>query len=55
MKDWQCDQTSTNILESVATLIATEKDSAKSTLYLEVVLKKIIEPLEENISWITSA
>ena len=54
MKDWKCDDSSQNILESLAILICREAESNedKCKENIKVVMSKMIEPLIEMISWI---
>ena len=53
MKDWKHCQASTNMLESMAILIkANHENTQLQTEYLRTVVKKMVDPLVENITWI---
>lgn len=53
-KDWKDDESSHNILESLAILICSlvDKDAQKCTEYLKLVISKIFDPLMEHINWL---
>lgn len=54
VKDWLNDDSTKDRIEGLVVLILAEEDSTKCHQLLEMLLKKIIDPLVENINWIKS-
>jgi hypothetical protein len=53
-KDWKDDESSHNILQSLAILICSlsDKDPQKCTEFLKLVISKIFDPIMEHINWL---
>lgn len=52
-KDWKCENANMSLLASIGSLICSVADTSEQqcTAYLQIVIKKMIQPLDENIKW----